>query len=56
VCRVPASRTWLPIEAPVGHMGLERGFKDWDQRLKLRQRETGQIQHLRGAGLETGEP
>jgi hypothetical protein len=54
--RVPARGTRLPIEAPVGHMGLERDFKGWDQLLKLRQCETGQIKHLSGAILEIGEP
>jgi hypothetical protein len=54
--RVPAGGARSPIEVPVDHMGLERALKGRDQPLKLGQHETGQIQHLRGAGLEIGEP
>jgi hypothetical protein len=46
----------LPIEAPVGHMSLERTLKGRDQLPKLVQGKTGQIQDLHGAGLEIGEP
>jgi len=53
--RVPAGGARLPIEAPVSHIRLERGFKGPDQWLKLLQRQAGQIQHLRGAGLDVGE-
>jgi hypothetical protein len=56
VGRVPSSGARLPIEAPAGHMSLERGLKGLDQWLKLIHGETGQIQDLRGAGLEIGEP
>jgi len=56
VGRVPPGGARLPIEAPVGHMRLERGIKGRDQLLKLGHRETGQIEHLRGAGLEIGKP
>jgi hypothetical protein len=45
----------LPMEAPVGHMGLERGLKGRDQPPKLVEGEMGQIQDLRGPGLEIGE-
>src|SRR6266511_5848151 len=53
---VPAGGAWLPIEAPLGQMGLERGLKGWDQALKLVDAETGYIQYLRGAGLDVDEP
>jgi hypothetical protein len=56
VGRVVPGGTRLPIEAPVGHMSLERGLKGRDQLPKLVQGETGQIQDLRRAGLEIGEP
>ena len=56
VGRVPPGRARLPIEAPVGHVALERGLKGWDQLLKFVHGETGQIQDLRRAGLEIGEP
>jgi hypothetical protein len=55
VGRVSAGDARLPIEAPCGHMGLEGGLKGWDQLLKLRHGETGQVKHLRGAGLNIGE-
>ena len=45
----------LTIEAPSGHMSLEGSLKRQNQRLPLRQCETGHIQHLRRAGLEIGE-
>jgi hypothetical protein len=51
---VLAGGAWLPVEAPRSHMSLERGLKGQDQLLKFLQRETGQIQHLQGAGLEIG--
>jgi hypothetical protein len=53
---VSAGGAWLPIEAPVGHMSLERGLKGWDQALKFVPGETHQIEHLCGAGLEISEP
>jgi hypothetical protein len=53
---MPAGGTRLPIKAPVGHVGLERGLKGGEQWLKLVQGQTGQIQDLRRAGLEIGEP
>jgi hypothetical protein len=56
VGRVAAGGTRLPIEAPVGHMGLERGLKGRDQLPQLVHGETGQIQDLRRAGLEIGKP
>ena len=56
VGRVPTGRARRPVEAPVGHMGLEHGLKGWDERLTRGPRETGPIQHLRGAGLKIGQP
>jgi hypothetical protein len=56
VGRIPAGGARLPIEAPVGHMGLERGFKEWNQLPKLVHREAGQLEHLRRAGLKIGKP
>jgi hypothetical protein len=56
VSRVPAGGARLSIEAPLRHMGLERGLKGSDQVLKLLHGKTGQIEHLCGAGLEIGEP
>src|SRR5882724_8677061 len=53
--RVPAGGARLAIEAPGGHMSLESGLKRRNQLLQLLQRETGQIQHLRGASLDVGE-
>jgi hypothetical protein len=52
---VPAGRARLPIKAPLGHMGLEGGLKRWDQAPELIQGQTGQIQHLKRAGLKVGE-
>ncbi len=46
----------LPIEAPRRPMRSERGLKGWDQGLKLLEGHTGDIQELRGAGLQIGEP
>jgi hypothetical protein len=54
--RVPPGDARLPVEAPVGHMSLERSFKGWDQLANLLHGETGQIQELRGAGLDLGKP
>lgn len=54
--RVAAGGTRPPIEAPFRHMCLEHGFKGWDQRPKLLDGETGEIEHLDGAGLDVGEP
>jgi hypothetical protein len=56
VRRVPARGAWLPIETPVGHMGLEGGLTWGDQRPQLVHGETGHIEHLCRAGLEIGEP
>jgi hypothetical protein len=56
VGRVPAGSARPPIEAPMSHVGLERGLKRWDQMPKLVHGETGQIKHLCGPGLEIGEP
>ena len=56
VRRVPARGAWLPIETPVGHMGLEGGLKWGDQLPQLVHGETGQIEHLCRAGLEIGKP
>jgi hypothetical protein len=53
---VAAGGTRLPIEAPVSQMGLERGLKGRDQRPTLVHGETGQIQDIRRAALELGEP
>jgi hypothetical protein len=36
-------------------MGLERRLKGRDEELKLIERETGEIQELRRAGLHVGE-
>jgi hypothetical protein len=55
VGRVPTSRAPLPVKAPVGHVGLERGLKGRDQLLKFVHSETGQIEHLCRAGLQIGE-
>ncbi len=46
----------FPIEPPHGHMRLERGLKGWDKLLKLVERQTREIQELRGAILHVGEP
>jgi hypothetical protein len=56
VGRVAASGARLPIEALVGHMGLEHGLKRGHQLPKLVHGETGQIEHLSRAGLEICEP
>jgi len=56
VSRVPAGGARLPIEAPVHHMGLERGLKGGSHALTLRHGKTGHIEHLCGAGLEIGAP
>ena len=55
VSRVSPGRAWLPIEAPVGHVALERGLNGWDQLLKCLHGETGQIEHLCRARPEIGE-
>jgi len=51
---VPSGEARLSVEAPVGHMGLERGLTGLDQLDKLAHGETGQIQDLRGAGPDIG--
>jgi hypothetical protein len=53
--RLATGGAWLPLEPPAGHMGLEGGFEGWHSRLQLVHRETGQVQDLRGAGLDVGE-
>src|SRR6266852_7267164 len=51
-----AGRPGLPIEAPRGHMRVERGLKGRNQLLKLVEGQAGQIQELRGAGLYIDTP
>jgi hypothetical protein len=53
---IPPGGTRSSIEAPFGHVRLERGFKRSNQRPKLLSRETGQVEHLGGAGLDVGKP
>jgi len=53
---VPAGRARLPIEAPLGHIGLVRGLKARHQLLKLLSCQAGQIQHFSRASLQIGEP
>jgi hypothetical protein len=53
---VAAGSARLPIEAPCGHMRLERGLKGRDYLLKLFHRETGQIEYLCRPGLDVDEP
>ena len=48
------SNTRLPVEALTGHRGWECGLKGQDQLAKLLDSETGQIQELRGPGLDIG--
>jgi hypothetical protein len=55
VGRVPTGRARPPVEAPVGHMGLERRLTGGNQLLKLVHRETGQIEHLCRAGPQIGK-
>jgi hypothetical protein len=52
---LPAGHARPPIEAPLGHMSLKCGLKRRDHAPKLIQGQTGQIQHLKRAGLEVGE-
>ena len=52
----PARGPRFPIEAPRGHMGLERRLEGRDQLLKLVERQAREIQELRGARLHVGEP
>ena len=47
---IAAHGAWLPIEAPVGHMRLERGRKGRDYLPTLVHGETGQSEHLCRAG------
>ena len=51
-----ACRPGFPIEAPRGHMRVERGLKGRDEALKLIEGHARQIQALHGAGLHVGEP
>jgi hypothetical protein len=46
----------FPIEAPHGHMRLERGLEGRDQSRKFLKGQTGEIQELCGAGLHIDEP
>jgi hypothetical protein len=52
---LPAGRARLPIEAPLGHLGVKGGLNRRDQASKLIQGQTGQIRHLKRASLEVGE-
>jgi hypothetical protein len=52
----PAGGPGFPIEAPRGHMRLERRLEGRDQGLKLLQGQAGEIQKFRGAGLHIGKP
>jgi hypothetical protein len=52
---LPAGRAQLPIEAPRGHMSVKGGLKRRAQAPNLIQGQTGQIQHLKRAGLKVGE-
>src|SRR5262245_8190877 len=54
VGRVAAGGTRPSIEAPCGHLDLEGGCKWRNQRPKLRDCETGQVEHLSGASLDVG--
>jgi hypothetical protein len=54
--RVAAGGTRLPIEALCRHVRLEHGCQWWDQRPNLLSGETGEIEHLDGAGLHVSEP
>jgi hypothetical protein len=54
--RVPTGGARPAIEAPVGHMGLERGLKRRHQVPELIRGQAGQIEHLCGAALEIVEP
>ena len=55
VHRGPAGGPRLPIEAPRGHMRLERRLKRRDEALKLVERHAGEIEKLCRAGLHIGE-
>ena len=46
----------FPIHPPRGHTGLERGLEGRDQELKLLERQAGEIQQLRRAGLQVNVP
>jgi hypothetical protein len=52
----PAGGAGFPIEAPRGHMRVERRLEGRDQLLKLVERHAREIQELRGAGLQISEP
>jgi putative transposase len=52
---LPADRARLPIEAPLGHVGVKGGLKRRDQAPTLLQGQTGQIPHLERAGREVDE-
>jgi hypothetical protein len=45
-----------PIEAPRGHMGLERRLAGRDELLKRVEGQAGEIQQLRRARLHIGKP
>src|SRR5713101_1925990 len=55
VDRKPAGGPRFPVEAPRRHMRLVSRLKGRDEELKLVERQAGQIQELRGAGLHIGE-
>jgi hypothetical protein len=56
VYRKPAGGPGFPIEAPRGHMRLERRLEGRNQLLKLVEGQAGQIQELRGTGLHIDTP
>src|SRR5713101_2623803 len=51
-----ASGPGFPVEAPRRHMRVKRRLERRDQDLKLLESQAGEIQELRGAGLQIGEP
>jgi hypothetical protein len=56
VDREPAGGPGFPIEAPCGHVCLERGIEGRDQRLKFLKGQTREIEELCGARLHIDEP
>jgi len=53
---IPAGGAGPPIEAPLGHLGLEGGLKRGHQRPKLIHRATSQIEPLGRTGLDVDKP
>ncbi len=51
-----AGRPGFAIEAPRGHMRLERRLKGWNKLRKLVERQAREIQKRRGAGLQVSKP